>query len=263
MVERLTTMINETALKIIQNSGGLLTRPIRLVVFIKDTGCPTVVELAQTIKGQLGKIVLEIYDMVMDRDKAEQYDIKRVPALVVQGGDGEMVTFYGLMENVSLDVLLNAIHAVSERKIWFPEDIRRSLGRLVNDVKIRVFIENNSLPCKFVADTAIGLALASDRIDTDIIVAGDFPELAKKYNVTTLPKTIFGENLHVDGNMLESECLEMIFQAEGIKPGPDRKCLVCGKASQETICSNCKTRIQAEAFKHKLESERQKQPDTR
>lgn len=259
-------MINETTLKIIQNSGGQLTKPVRLVVFIKDSGCntcPTVVELAQTIKAQLGKIVLEIFDMVMDRDKTEQYDIKRVPALVVQGGDGEMVTFYGLPENVSLDVLLNAIHAVSEKRIWFPEDVRRSLGHLAHDVKIRVFIDNNSQQCKFVADTAVGLALGSDHVETDIIVAGDFPELAQKHNVTTLPKTIFGENLHVDGNILESDFLGMIFQAEGIKPGLERKCLVCGKSSQDTICSNCKARIQAEAMKHKLENEKQKSPDTR
>lgn len=259
-------MVNEFSLKIIQNSGGPLTNPVRLVVFVKDSGCtscPTVVALARAIKAQLGKIALEIYDLNMDRDKTEQYGIKRVPALVVQGGDGEMVTLYGSPENVSLDVLLNAIHAVSEKKIWLPEDVRKSLGRLTRDIKIRVFIENNGLACKFVADTAVGLALASDHIDADIIVAEDFPELAAKYHVTTLPKTIFGENLHVDGNLLESEFLSMLFQAEGTKPGPDTKCLVCGSPSQDAICSNCKTRIQADALKHKMNAEKQKSPDTR
>jgi hypothetical protein len=222
-----------------------------------------VVELARAIKAQLGKVVLEVYDLVMDRDKTEQYDIKRVPALVVQGGDGNRATLYGSPENVSLDLLLNAIHAVSEKKIWFPEDVRKSLGRLTHDVKIRVFIDNNSQQSKFVAETAVGFALGSEYIDADIIVAADFPELAGKYHVATLPKTIFGEELHLEGNILEADFLGMIFQAEGIQTAPDMKCLVCGKPAHTTICSNCTTRIEAEAMKHKLDAEKQKSPDTR
>jgi hypothetical protein len=254
-------MINETSLKIIQTNAGRLIKPVRLIVFTKDTGCkacPAVVELAHAIKDQMGKIALETYDLVMDRDKTEQYGVTVAPALIVQGGEGQTVTFYGLVEHIFLEVLLNAIHAVSDAKVWFPADIRRSLSRLSQDVNIRVFVESNSQECRFVADTAIGLALESEHINTDIIMAGDFPELIKKYNITTLPKTIFGENMHVDGNLLESDFLEMIFQAEGIKPGPDRRCLVCGGASPDIMCSNCKTRIQAETLEHKLKAEKQK-----
>lgn len=257
-------MINETSLKIIRINGGQLSRPVRVIVFTKDTGCtacPAVVELARAIKAGMGKIALEIYDLVMDRDKTEQYGITAAPALVVQGGEGRAVTFYGLIEHVFLEVLLNTIHAVSKPKEWFPHELTRTLGRLAHDVKIRVFVKSDSEPCRFTAETAIHLALASDRIDTAIIMAGDFPELIKKYHITALPKTLCGENLQVDGNILESEFLEMVFQAEGIKQGPDRRCLVCGIASPDTICSDCKIRIQAEALEHKLKLEKQKQPE--
>jgi len=258
-------MLNETSMKIIQITGSQLSKPVRLIVFTQDTGCkacPDVVELAQAIKARMGKIALEIYDLVMDRDKTEQYGIMVAPALVVQGGEGRTITFYGLIEHLFLEVLLSAIQAVSEQNVWASHEIRRSLSRLAHDVKIRVFVKSDSEQCRFVAETAIGLALASDHIDTHIFMAGDFPELIRKYNITTLPKTIFGETLQVDGNMLEIEFLEMIFQAEGIKPGPDRQCLVCGKASSDIICSNCKTRIQAEALDHKLKAEKQKQPES-
>ena len=256
-------MLNELSLKMIQNSGDQLKQPVRLVVFVKDASCPAVVQLARAIKAQLGKIALEIYDIVMDRDKTEQYGIKRVPALVVQAGDGNRVTLYGSPENVSLEVLLNAIHGVSEKKRWFPEDVRQSLGHLTRSVTIRVFIDNNSQQSKFVAETALGFALGSEYVDADIIVAADFPELARKHHVTTLPKTIFGEDLYMEGNILETDFLGMIFQAEGIQSAPDMKCLVCGKPAQSAICLNCKTRIESEAFKRKIESEKQKAPDTR
>lgn len=256
-------MLDEITLKMIQHSGNQLKQPVRLVVFVKDASYPTVLELARAIKAQLGKIALEIYDIVMDRDKTEQYGIKRVPALVVQAGDSRMVTLYGQPENVSLEVLLNAMHGASEKKIWFPEGVRKALELLTRDVTIRVFIDNNSQQSKFVAETAVCFAFGSERITADIIVAADFPELSAKYHVTTLPKTIFGEELHLEGSILEDDFLGMILQAEGIQPSPDLKCLVCGKPAYTTICSHCTTRIEAEALKQKIESEKQKAPDTR
>lgn len=257
-------MVDETSLKIIRLSAGQLDKPVRLIVFTKDSACSVcgpAVELARAVKAHMGRIALESYDLVMDKDKTEQYGIQRVPALVVQGGDGQTVTFYGLTQNTLLEVLLNTIHAVSTARVWFPEGVRQSLQRLNGGVKIRVFVKNNCLDCKAVAETAIGMALENHRINTSLILVEDFPELAKKYNITVLPKTIFGETLQADGNLRESEFLEKVFQAEGARSGPDSRCLVCGTSSSDMICVACKTRIQAEALDHKLKVEKQKQPD--
>jgi glutaredoxin-like protein len=254
-------MINENALEIIQKKIGQLKKPVRLIVFTRDTGCdicPDVVELARSIKAQTGKIALEIYDTVMDRDKSEQYGIKRAPALVVQGAEGQGVAFYGRIEDVFLRVLLNAIHAVSENTLWLPEDVRHPLKRLAHDVKIRVFVEKDCPLCRPVAELAVGLALEGDHIDTDIIMANDFPDLVKKYDITTLPKTIIGEDLQREGAVTESEFLEMIFRSEEAKPGLEKRCLVCGNASPDIICPDCKTRIQAEALEHKRKDEKLK-----
>jgi hypothetical protein len=140
--------------------------------------------------------------------------------------------------------------------VWFPDDVRRVLKHLDHDVRIRVFVESDCPLCRPVAETAIGLALESRYVSADIIVADDYPELIKKYKIKKLPMTIFGENLQMDGHVTESEFLEMIFEAEGIKPGTDRRCLVCSNLSPDIICSNCKTRIQAEAIDHKTRTEK-------
>ncbi len=240
-------------------------KPVRLVLFTLDVGCPAcpdMLELSRTIKARSNKIALETYDLVMDRDKTEQYGVKAVPALVVQDGEGRAVTFYGMIEGLLLDVLLDTIAAVTDGVIWFPEKVRRTLSHLSNDVSIRVFVESDCALCNPVSETAIGLAFESPLIYTDIIAAGDFPELVRKHRVTTLPVTLFGENLRMEGHVTESEFLEMIFQAEGVKPGLDRKCLVCGTPSPDLICTNCRTRIQAEAVQHKLEGEKLRRPDS-
>jgi thiol-disulfide isomerase/thioredoxin len=252
-------MISERSLEIIKTSPHRLNKPVRLVLFTSDRGCeacPQMTELAKAIKAHFDKMALESYDLVMDRDKSHQYGIERVPAIVLQGVDGETATFYGLIEDVFLKILVDTVQSLSNTKVWFPEDVRRVLKHLDHDVKTQVFVESDCPLCRPVAETAIGLALESRYVYADIIVADNFPELIKKYAIKKLPMTIFGENLQMEGHVTESEFLQMIFDAEGIKPGKDRRCLVCGKLSAESICSNCEIRIQAEAIDHKTRTEK-------
>src|ERR1700690_122448 len=109
-------MISERSLEIIKTSASRLNKPVRLVRFTSDTGCsdcPEMTDLARAIKAHFDKIALESYDLVMDRDKSHQYGIERVPPIVVQGGDGEAATFYGLIEDVYLKMLLDTIQSLS------------------------------------------------------------------------------------------------------------------------------------------------------
>lgn len=252
-------MTNESLLNERHGALAHMKNPVRMVLFTSDVGCeacPGVRKLARAIKTHSPKIALEEYDLVMDRDKTVQYGIRMVPAIVVQGEEGYTATFYGLIEDVFLGVLLDSILAISGKKEWFQEEIRNTLKLLARDVKIQVYVESDCPQCRPVAETAIGLALESKLIYTDIIIASDFPELIRKYEIKTLPKTIFGENLHMDGHVTESVFLEMIFKAEGLQPSQGRRCLTCGKPSSDLICMECKTRIQAEAVDHKRKTEK-------
>jgi hypothetical protein len=254
--------MHESAIQTMMQAAGALKKPVRLILFVNDVGCETCAEArqaAQVIKKNAPLVALEIYDQVMDRDKTQLYGIKRVPAMVVQDNDGHTVSFYGLLEDVFFSILIDTLHAASEKRAWFPADIRSTLRHLARTVPIQVFVETDCPLCRPVAHTAIGLAMESTLVGTDIIVASEYPELIKKYSMKTLPKTIFGENLHMDGHVTESEFLEMIFQAEGLQPGKDRRCLVCSNPSEDIICTSCKTRIQAESLTHKIREERSRQ----
>lgn len=252
-------MLSERSLEIIKASPRHLNKPVRLVLFTSDLGCPAcpaMTDLARAIKAHFDKIALEAYDVVMDRDKSRQYGIERAPAIVLQGGDGETAAFYGLIEDVFLQILVDTIQSLSNTKVWFPEDVRRVLKRLDHDVRIQVYVESDCPLCRPVAETAIGLALESRFVSAEIIVADNYPELIKKYKIKKLPLTVFGENLQMEGHVTESEFLQMIFDAEGIKKGQDRRCLVCGNSSPDIICANCVIRIQAEAIDHKTRTEK-------
>lgn len=252
-------MSNTISLEAVKKAFAQLKNPVRLVQFVQEVGCercPDALELVRTLKAQSNKIALEVYDVVMDRDKKEQYGIQYIPAIAVQGMNGRSVRFYGVPESLTLNVLLDCIVELSTGKTWFPEDIRTTLKHLERDVNIQVFIDTDCPQCPVVAETAARMALESEFVNTDIVVASDFPALIKQHEITTIPKTIFGANLHKDGHVSEAEFLEFIFRAEGLQTSKAKHCLVCGKPSPDVICTTCKTRIQAEAVEHKLRTEK-------
>ena len=248
-------MLNESSLQHIQSTLAGMQKPVKLILFTSETGCslcPKIHEVAQAIKSRAPKVALEVYDKTMDRDKVVQFGIQQVPSLVVHGMEGQTVTFCGEVGGITLNLLLDAIIGISNGKIWFPHNIRTTLKLLVRDVHIQVFVDVDCSLCKPVAETAMALALEDNHVYASIIVADDFPELKKKYDISEPPKTVFGENLHLDGHVTESTFLEMIFKAEGLKPSEAiKRCVVCGNDSAEIICTSCKSKIQAEAVEHK------------
>ena len=253
-------MLKENTQQIIRDSLVQLKQPVRLVLFTSETncdGCQDAIETARAIKAASSKIGLELYDITMDRDKSGEYGITRVPSFVVEGPDGKTVTFSGSLEGITLIMLLDALTCIGTCRTEFPDKIVSTLNLLAKDVPIQVILDNDCSLCKPVAETAIGLALTNKRVATEIVVADDYPELLSKLQVKVLPYTLFSPRLHLEGHVTESMFLEMLFQAEGQRAAAsDKRCVVCGNPSPDLICSNCRTKIQAEAVGHKRKDEK-------
>lgn len=253
-------MLKESTQQIIRDSLGQLRQPVRLVLFTSDTACdlcPDALDTARAMKAASTRIALETYDITMDRDKSEEYGVKRVPTFVVQAQDGRIVKFCGTLEGVSLLLLLDAVTGIANGETPFPDKIGSTVKLLSQTVPVQVLLENDCTLCKPVADTAVGLALTSKMVSTEIIVADDYPEILAKHGVKILPFTLFGPRLSLEGHVNESSFLEMLFKAEGQKAaGLGARCVVCSQPSPDLICSSCKTKIQAEAVGHKRKDEK-------
>jgi alkyl hydroperoxide reductase subunit AhpF len=251
-------MIKESSQQIIRESLGQLKQPVRLVLFTSDRNCdscPDAIATAKAIKAASPKIALEIYDLAMDRDKSEEYGIKRVPSFVVQSTVRRSVTFSGAVEGISLIMLLDAINGVASNRTWFPDRIASALTLLRHEVNVQVFLESDCMLCKPVAETAMGLALTNRMVNAELITADDFPDLLAKHRIKVLPFILFGGTLSHEGHALESEFLELLFQAQAKVRAAEKRCVICGQPSPDMICNSCKTKIQAEAVNHKRKDE--------
>lgn len=64
------------------------------------------------------------------------------------------------------------------------------------------------------------MAIASGRVRTDIVGAGEFPEVARRYGVYAVPKTVINEQHEVMGAVPEAELVKALVSAlgDGDKP---------------------------------------------
>lgn len=66
---------------------------------------------------------------------------------------------------------------------------------------------------------AIQFALASDHITADGIEVTGFPDLARRYRISSVPKTVVGESLEFLGAQNEDVLLQHVKDAAGRSPG--------------------------------------------
>jgi hypothetical protein len=65
---------------------------------------------------------------------------------------------------------------------------------------------------------AYRFAIASDKITADGVEVTGFPDLARRYRVSSVPKTVIGQNSDFVGVQPESALLGRIVEAAGPSP---------------------------------------------
>lgn len=71
---------------------------------------------------------------------------------------------------------------------------------------------------------AYKFAMESDHIQADCIEATEFPDLAGKYRIYAVPKTVINETASIEGSLPEEHFLEGILKGlepEAGKPGTE------------------------------------------
>jgi hypothetical protein len=63
---------------------------------------------------------------------------------------------------------------------------------------------------------AHSLAIASDKITADMVEAIEFPQLANKYGVQGVPRSVINEDTHVEGALPEPLFVAHVLKAAGL-----------------------------------------------
>jgi glutaredoxin-like protein len=198
-----------------------LVNPVTLTVFTQEfecNYCKETRELAAELASLNDKIRIQVFDLLKDKEKTSAYEVDKVPAIVVEGKERSRAKFYGAPAGYEFSTLLKDIVQISRGETELSPETRRVLGRLTAPVHIQVFVTPTCPYCPGMVSLAHQFAMENDNIRADMIEVNEFPQLATKYNVMGIPKTVINESIEIVGMQPEEEFARKIQAAT--EPSP-------------------------------------------
>lgn len=186
-------ILDENTTKEVSKRLEGLKTPVTLVYFGKET------ELNKEIKNLLNEvsalsdnIKLEEYDLEKDKGEAEKHKVTDGPVTLFKSehvkGDAR---FYGMPSGYEFGTIIEIIKmAGGELKV---DDEMAKFFDSTEGVKLEVFTTPQCPHCPASAYVAMKFAMISPKVKGYAYEAMEFKEIAQKYKVMSVPKTVINE----------------------------------------------------------------------
>lgn len=194
-----------------------LPNTVKLVVFTTSQAPETselLSQLAQEVVGASeGKVVLEQHNLEAEPSVAQEYRIELAPAIVVRLEEKDYgIRYLGIPAGFEFASLIGAIEDVGRGDPNLSPDSRLRLANLNRPVHIRVFVTYGCPYCPGAVRLAYKLAMASDLITAEGISSEEFPELANRFGVMAVPKTVVNDKHSFEGALPEPQFVQQVLR---------------------------------------------------
>ncbi len=211
----------EDAKAVAEQFATYVQNPVKLVVATSQQDCMYCNEVVQLVSelAELSDLVtVETYDL--NAPEISAYNLDKAPAIAVladggsENGDTDYgIRFYGIPSGYEFMSLLDSIPTVGSNNVQLTQQTLDFLNELDQDVHIQVFVTPTCPHCPRAVMLAHHLAFASPRVRADMIESMEFSELANKYNVYGVPRTVINEVVHQEGAAPEPLILQKLREA--------------------------------------------------
>ena len=141
-------VLNEQITKQIREVFAELTQPVQILFFGSDENCEYCGETKQLLSeiSEIDeKVNLSIYDLKKDADTAAQYNVEKVPAIVIASKNGEQIIdlgiqFSGIPSGYEFSTLINDIVIASKQDSGLGAATREYLKNLTQPLLLQVFV---------------------------------------------------------------------------------------------------------------------------
>jgi glutaredoxin-like protein len=205
---------------VIRDVLAAVSSAVRLVFFEQSIGCDACTptrQLLEQICDMSPYITIEPFNLVIDTERAAQFGVDRVPAVVVCSPDRDHIRFYGAPLGYEVMSLLEAIRLTASGDSGLNEASRARLRGLEKPVNLQVFFTPTCTFCPQMVNLANQLAIESPQITATAIDATEYPDLVRRYNVNGVPKTIINDALEIIGAATEADLVEAVVKLAGEK----------------------------------------------
>lgn len=213
-------VLNDRVRSQVEKKFEALAGEVNLVVFTQEIECDYCNDtrsLVEELGGLSEKLKVQVYDFVSDQEEVKKYGIDKIPALAVTGPKNRDygIRFYGIPGGYEFTSLLEAVEMVSRGEAEISPGTREFLDSLDQDLHFQVFVTPTCPYCPRAVVLAHVLAMASDRVTADMVEVSEFPQLAVKYQVQGVPRTVINETIVQEGAAPEEMLISKLKEELG------------------------------------------------
>ena len=186
---------------------------VRIVFFEQSIGCDACAptrRVLETIAEDNPDVELETLNLVLDKEKAAEYGVDRVPAIIVFSAGRDCIRYYGAPLGNELPTLLQAISMAATGETGLGDHSRAQLKALSKPVALQVFFTPTCVYCPQMISLANQAAIESPLVSASAIDATEFPDLVRRYNVNGVPKMVINDTMELLGAAPEDDFINAI-----------------------------------------------------
>jgi len=130
------------------------------------------------------KLIIKLYTKGKDDDTFAQFGIEKAPVIIF---DGYNIKYLGAPVGQETWAFLETIVLASKRAPKLSAETYNQLKEFNNKAKVKVVVTPSCPWCPYAALLSNSAAIASNNIESNVVEAYEFPEIADKYNVNAVP----------------------------------------------------------------------------
>ncbi len=194
-----------------------MPRKVKLVYFTQEMECQYCRETHQLLEELRdlsdGKVILEVYNFLNDKEQTQKYKVDKIPATVIMTEDKDYgIRYYGIPSGYEFSSLLEDIQMVARGESGLSEETKKLAAQITKPLHLQVYVTPTCPYCPSAVHFCHQLAFINDNITADMVEATEFPHLAMRYNVQGVPRTMVGEEYAIEGALPEPHFIQRILE---------------------------------------------------
>jgi glutaredoxin-like protein len=215
-------LLSEQDRQTVQTHLAGITHRVTLLFFTQTIGGPESALAAKQILDEVAslsdQVTVEELNFVLDKDRAAQYGIDDIPAIVLlRDGDDTRMRFLGAPAGYEFMSLIEAVIAAGTGDSGLSPESRALIGAVTEPIDVKVFVTPSCPHCPRAVTLAHRMAVESPHIRATCVEATEFLELSRRYRVTGVPKTVVNDAIEILGALPEDQFVRTVVAS----PTPD------------------------------------------
>jgi glutaredoxin-like protein len=186
-----------------------ITNPVTILFFTQTFDAPDTVLIARQVLDEViglnSLISLEEVNFVLEKDRAAQYGVEGIPAVVLlRNEEDSRIRFLGAPAGYEFMSLIEALVVAGTGESGLSQNSKTLIAEHVTEpTEILVFVTPSCPHCPRAVTLAHRMAAESPLIRATCVEATEFIDLARRYQVTGVPKTVVNGTIEMLGALPE------------------------------------------------------------